>query len=246
LVPERAGTSVTRIAIVKTGDTLPELASRRGDFDDWIARGLGLALARLEVRRVDRGEPLPDPDSPAGVIVTGSSAMVTDREPWSERTRDWLGMVVQARVPVLGICYGHQLLAEALGGRVGDNPLGREIGTVEVRLLAAGRDDPLLAGLGHAFPAHATHVQSVLELPPDARHLARSAGDPHQAFAWGERAWGVQFHPEFDADVMRGYLDGRRDRIVAEGLDVDALRAAVREAPAGPRILRRFAERISS
>ena len=63
-------------------------------------------------------------------------------------------------------------------------------------------------------------------------------------FAWGEHAWGVQFHPEFDADVMRGYLEGRRERILAEGLDADALRAAVADAPAGPRILRRFAARV--
>jgi GMP synthase (glutamine-hydrolysing) len=92
--------------------------------------------------------------------------------------------------------------------------------------------------------AHATHLQSVLELPPAARHLAESDGDPYQAFAWGRCAWGLQFHPEFDQETMRGYLDGRREQLVREGLDPDALRARVREAPAGPRILRRFAERV--
>jgi len=235
---------LSRLAIVKTGETLPELVTRRGDFEVWIASGLGLEPGAVDVIRVDRGEVLPDPRSPAGVVVTGSSAMVTDREPWSERTGDWLARVARADVPLLGICYGHQLLAEALGGRVGDNPRGREIGTVEVRLLDAAADDPLLGGLGPSFPAHATHVQSVLALPPGARHLGESDGDPHQAFAWGENAWGVQFHPEFDADVMRGYLDGRRARILAEGLDADGLRAAVTEAPAGPRILRRFAGRV--
>jgi GMP synthase (glutamine-hydrolysing) len=233
-----------RISIVKTGATLPELAARYGDFEDWIARGLSVEPGELAVHRVDLGEPLPDPQVPAGVIVTGSSAMVTDQEPWSERTAVWLAELARSGRPVLGICYGHQLLAQALGGRVGDNPRGREIGTVEVRTLPAADGDPLLAGLGAAFPAHETHVQSVLALPEGARHLAESDADPHQAFVWGECAWGLQFHPEFDARVMRGYLDGRRAQVAAEGLDVAALRAGVREAPAGPRILARFARRV--
>jgi GMP synthase (glutamine-hydrolysing) len=233
---------VKRIAIIKTGQTLPQIAARAGDFEDWIARGLSVDLAEIDLHRVDCGDALPDPRSLAGVIVTGSSSMVTDREAWSERTGAWLGDAARADVPVLAICYGHQLLAEALGGRVGANPRGREIGTVEVRALASAGDDPLLAGLGEVFPAHATHVQSVLALPEGARHLAASDIDPHQAFVWGRCAWGLQFHPEFDADVMRGYLDGRRDQVAAEGLDVDALRASVRDAPAGPRILRRFAK----
>jgi GMP synthase (glutamine-hydrolysing) len=235
---------VKRIAIVKTGETLAQIAARRGDFEDWIARGLRLEPGQIDVRRVDRGEPLPEAGTCAGAVVTGSSSMVTDREPWSERTRVWLGEQVRDGLPVLGICYGHQLLAEALGGRVGDNPRGREIGSVEIRVLAAGRDDALLCGLGDRFVAHATHLQSVLELPPAARHLAESDGDPYQAFAWGRCAWGLQFHPEFDQETMRGYLDGRREQLVREGLDPDALRARVREAPAGPRILRRFAERV--
>ena len=183
---------MTPIAIVKTGGTLPELSARYGDFEDLIARGLAVSPAELAVHRVDRGAPLPDPRSPAGVVVTGSAALVTDREPWSERTGAWLGEAARAGVPVLGICYGHQLLAEALGGRVGDNPRGREIGTVEVRTRAGAAGDPLLAGLGACFPAHTTHVQS------------------------------------------------------AEGLDADALHAAVRPAPAGPRILARFAQRVAA
>jgi GMP synthase (glutamine-hydrolysing) len=167
--------------------------------------------------------------------------MVTDREPWSERAAAWLREVVDAGTPLLGICYGHQLLAHALGGVVGDNPLGREIGTVPLELRPEAARDPLLQVLTEGDPVHATHVQAVLSLPAGARHLAATAGDPHQAFAVADRAWGVQFHPEFDADVIRGYLAGRRERISAEGLDAEALLGAVRESPAGPRLLRRFA-----
>src|SRR3546814_6485680 len=93
--------------------------------------------------------------------------------------------------------YGHQLLAHALGGEVGDNPNGRKMGTVAVDLLPAAADDPLFTGLPDRFLAQATHQQSVLRAPEGATVLARSDHDDCHAFRWGEAAWGVQFHPEF-------------------------------------------------
>jgi GMP synthase (glutamine-hydrolysing) len=231
-----------RILIVKTGTTLPGIRARRGDFEDWIAAGLGIARDALRVVDVEHGEALPAPSAPAAAIVTGSSAMVSERLPWSEKTAGWLADAVDAGTPLLGICYGHQLLAHALGGRVGPNPRGREIGTVLVRALEPARRDPLLALLGAQAPVQVSHVESVLELPAGAVRLAAGERDPVQAFAIGDAAWGVQFHPEFDADVARGYIAGRRETIAGEGLDPDALLAAVRDAPVGPALLRRFAE----
>jgi len=229
------------LLIVKSGRTLPELARRRGDYEDWIAAGMGLDPARLRIAHVYENAPLPEPDAFAGVVVTGSSAMVSHREPWSERTADWLAGAVRAGTPVLGICYGHQLLAHGLGGRVGQNPRGREIGTVEVRLSRAARGDPLFEQLPERLRVQATHVEAVLELPAGARLLGSSDADPHQAFAVGERAWGVQFHPEFDADVVRAYLTARRELLLAEGLDPEALWRAASDSPHGTAILRRFA-----
>jgi len=142
---------------------------------------------------------------------------------------------------VLGICYGHQLLAHALGGRVGVNPRGREIGTVLVEALPAARSDALMGELPARFAMQATHVESVLELPAGSTLLAASSGDPHQAFCAIPRVWGVQFHPEFDADVIHGYLGARREVLRAEGRDPEALLAGVRESDHGPRLLRRFA-----
>ncbi len=226
--------------IVKTGDTVPSLRERRGDFEHWIAAGLELPLGALVVADVSRGAVLPDPRAPQGVVVTGSSSMVTDREPWSEATAAWLRQAVAGRTPVLGICYGHQLLAQALGGRVAPNPQGRQIGTVRLALRAEAEGDPLLGPLADATAFQATHQQSVVALPPDVRWLGSSPGDPHHAFAAGPCAWGVQFHPEFDADIMRGYLEARREPVAAEGTDVDRRIAEVKETPEGARLLRRF------
>jgi GMP synthase (glutamine-hydrolysing) len=233
---------VIRPLVVRAGTTLAPLRARRGDFEDWIAAGMGLARDAVDVVSPFEGEGLPDPEVPPAVVVTGSAAMVTDREAWSERTAAWLADVVRRGTPVLGICYGHQLLAHALGGRVGPNPRGRQIGTVPLRLLPDAESDALLGALERENVVHVTHVESVLELPPGARRLAETDCDPNQAFAVDERAWGVQFHPEFDADVMRGYLDERAELLRSEGLDLEALTRNVSEAPAGPRLLRRFAQ----
>jgi GMP synthase (glutamine-hydrolysing) len=233
-----------RLLIVKTGTTLPELRAQRGDYEAWIAAGMGLEEDEVDVVAVAAGGMLPAPESPAGVVITGSSAMVSQREPWSERTAGWLLRAVELRTPVLGICFGHQLLAHALGGEVGRNPRGREIGTVEVRGLPPAQRDPLLGVWGSAEPAHVTHIESVLALPAGAVRLAESDLDPVQAFSVGERAWGVQFHPEFDADTVRAYLEARREKVRNEGRDPDALLDQVRDTPGGPRLLRRFAELV--
>lgn len=237
---------MARFLIVKTGTTVSNVVAQRGDFEAWIARGLGVPLEDVDIARVHQEEALPAVrelnGGVAGVVVTGSPAMVTDRHPWSERTAEWLRDAVTANVPVLGICYGHQLLAHAFGGRVDDNPSGRNIGTIDVALNDAGARDRLLGALGPVLHVPVSHKQSVLELPREATLLATAARDPNHAFAIGERAWGVQFHPEFDADIVRGYVAARRDAINAEGLDAAAIEAAARDTDHGPRVLRRFAE----
>ena len=225
--------------IVKTGTAGTAVDTTDGDFEDWIAHGLGRPV---QVCRVDQGEELPDPHDTGGVVVTGSAAMVSDREPWAERTAAWLRGAVEAEVPVLGICFGHQLLAHALGGRVGPNPRGREIGSVEVALTAAASTDPLLGGLPARIELHTTHLESVVELPAGAELLASSRLDPHQAFRVpGRPVWGLQFHPEFSAAVIRAYLEAKRDALVAEGIDPERLLSRVRETRWGSDILARFA-----
>ena len=88
----------------------------------------------------------------------------------------WLAGAVEAGTPVLGICYGHQLLAHGLGGRVGANPRGREIGSVDERLHAAAREDALFGAFPERLVVQATHVESALELPGGARLLGSSPG----------------------------------------------------------------------
>jgi GMP synthase (glutamine-hydrolysing) len=230
----------TRLAILKAGSTLPALAGRRGDFDAWIRTGLGLAAEQVLVVDLPRGGALPDYGGLAGVVITGSHAMVTDHPDWSERAADWLPGLVVRRIPLLGICYGHQLLAYAMGGEVGANPRGREFGLVELALLPPARHDPLLCVLAPPARLYASHTQAVLSLPPNAMLLASSPRDAHQAFVLGACAWGVQFHPEFDGDIAAAYIQAEEQTLRAEGQTPEALLQACDDTLDGTRVLRRF------
>lgn len=230
-----------KLLIVQTGTAIPAVRRQFGDFAQWFRRGLGLAPAQTRCVRVDRGAPLPTPRSVSGVVVTGSGAMVSDRLGWSETTARWLRRAVDADVPVLGVCYGHQLLAHALGGRVGYNPHGREMGSVRIERLPESARDALFDPTPAAFDAQATHLQTVLEPPRDAVVLARSSLDACQAVRFGPRAWGLQFHPEFGAREMRAYIRARDGALADEDFDVAAMLREVRTTPHARSVLRRFA-----
>src|SRR5687768_14964806 len=132
--------------ILETGTPIASLR-RHGGFGHWIRVAAGLHGRQVRHLHVAAGEPLPDAADHAGVLVTGSGAMVTERLDWSERAAAWLRDAAGAGQSLFGICYGHQLIAHALGGTVDWNPRGREMGTVPLSLAPAAQADPLFAGL---------------------------------------------------------------------------------------------------
>lgn len=228
------------ILIIRTGRAPDAIRARHGDFPHWFRLCAALSPARLRVVDVAAGEALPSPRETAGALITGSAAMVTERLAWSERTAGWIRDAMDAQLPLFGVCYGHQLMAHALGGRVDYLPGGREIGTQPIELTPVAAGDPLTARLPASFRAHTTHEQSVLEPPRGATVLARSARDPHHLLRYGPHAVSVQFHPEFNADVMRAYIHRKRDAIRREGGDPQQVYREVAATPIARRIMRGF------
>ena len=228
------------IALIKTGSTIPQIKILHGDFEDWFSEGMGTSdLFQVDVFKQ---EPLPAAENLSGVVITGSPAMVSAKEGWSERTAEWLGQVVQKGTPVLGVCYGHQLLAHALGGLVGPNPRGRQIGTVATRLINVAEADRLLGHLPVVFDVQTSHSEVVLKLPNGAERLAISPLDDNFAIQFAENAWGVQFHPEFSGQVMSGYIQCRAEALLEEGLDPELLLDKTNETAKAKSVLRRFVE----
>lgn len=227
------------LLIVQMGSPPAELAAQAGEQADWFADALpGEAL---HVVRVHDDDPLPPAHTFRGAILSGSWQMVTDRLPWSERSAQWLRELLPTGKPVLGVCYGHQLMAHALGGVVDDHPDGPELGTQTIECLPGTENDPLLHGLPLHFHAHLTHTQSVLQAPPGVQTLARSAHDARQILRYGPRAWSVQFHPEFTPGLLRRCIARRAPALQAAGRDVQGLYDGLRETPESASLLRRFA-----
>ena len=227
--------------MVQTGDPVPTVAARRGPFARMIQETIGeLWQGDYRVADVRADEP-PATDGFAAIVITGSSANVPTREPWIVRAEEWLRGVVATGVPTFGICFGHQILAQALGGEVVKNPRGREIGTKTITRRA---HDPIFEGLPDELEANVTHIDTVGRLPAGATSLAFSPLEDHHAIRFSETCYGVQFHPEIDADIMRGYIETRREILLSEGLDADRIHADVTDARPGAETLRNFVRRF--
>lgn len=191
--------------------------------------------------------PVPALEEIGAVLVLGGGMHVDheDRHPWLAREKALLRELTAAGTPVLGVCLGAQLLAEALGGSVG--PAGRpEIGWTAVELTTAAADDPVLGPLPQRFAGFQWHSYE-FALPPGAVALARSPVCL-QAFR-RDRVWGIQFHAEVTEAIVAGWLrdyGGDQDAVRA-GVDPPAVlaetgRAIVRWNELGAGIFRRFLE----
>lgn len=227
--------------IIKAGSTFPATAAQHGDFEDMTLRGLEVDPALVALVEACRGEHLPAPRDCHGAVITGAHGMVTENLPWSLAIEHWVREMVSAQVPLLGICYGHQLLGRAMGGRVDYHPQGREVGTVDITLRPEALHDTLFRALPGQFPVHVTHSQSVLTLPSGAVLLAGNAYEPHHAMRVGRCAWGVQFHPEYTAAVTRDYVNAQAEDLIRSGQEVMPLLAGLRETPASAGLLSAFA-----
>jgi GMP synthase (glutamine-hydrolysing) len=184
-----------------------------------------------------------DPRDYAGIVVTGSSASLVAPAPWMDDAADLMVRAHDAGTPVLGVCFGHQLLGYAFGGRVIRNPLGWEMGSFDVEVAAGARGDALFADLPATLRVNLVH-QDVVESPPAAavRVLASNPRTPIQALAVGDHVRGVQFHPEFTGIIVRGYITARR--ALLEDQDPDALLAGVADSPHGEAVLANFRDRF--
>lgn len=236
------------ILILETGEALPAVKERRGGFPELFRAGLSTAplgaeveLRVLDVRERSEGEAVAALDGVHGVLMTGSAAMVDEDTSWMRWGAKMINHIIDEELPFLGVCFGHQLLGVARGADVGPNPRGREVGTVEVEAIHT-RGDALLDGLEGRFQAQVSHRDAIRDPGPRLEVLGRARHDVAHIVRAGPWAWGVQFHPEFDEDVVLEYIRARRDLIDKDhGPGAAAAReASVVPTPEAATVLHRF------
>ncbi|MGL1934522.1 MAG: glutamine amidotransferase [Fibrobacterales bacterium] len=217
--------------IIKAGSTFLKTQRTLGDFDCWIQRALG-SCAEVTVVDIEAGDKLPAPEFCDRVIISGSQNRVTDNLPWHLELEQWITQAVELEVSILGIGLGHQLIARALGGSVGEHTQGIEVGTVEIAVdQTNAAQDPLFGGFSGSFTGHTSHRQSITRLPPHAVSLASSHFENNQAVRYAASVWGVQFHPEFTTEIIEEYIVQQRKDLINEWFDVGKLLSEVKESP---------------
>lgn len=232
------------IAIIQTGVPISSAYEKYGDFDALFINHMQIDVGLTKTYRVYQNLEFPKTESLVGIIITGSPSMVTDKHEWSEKTIDWLKQNIDLKIPILGVCYGHQLLARVLDGLVDWNPNGRQIGSVDVKLSEAAHSDPLFSSLVESeqisIDYHATHLQSVVSLPKNVTLLGSTNLDPNHCFRYKNHVWGLQFHPEFNAEVIQDYVEARSQDIKQEGLDPSEILSEINDNDNGVQLLKRF------
>ncbi len=205
------------LAIIHQSDAGPGVFA-----EELHAQGVELDRWRIP----DQGDPVPELSAYDAVMSFGGAMHIdqADRHAWLEREREILRELIARGTPLLGSCLGAQLLCVAAGGEV-RRMREPEIGWVEVEVTPEGADDPLVGALAPSFSAFEWHTYACV--PPEEGVVMARSEQCAQTFRIGERAWGIQFHPEVSVADAYGWIDDWRsdEDAVRIGLDVERLRA---------------------
>jgi GMP synthase (glutamine-hydrolysing) len=196
------------------------------DFTGHAGVAIRAAGLELDERRLRAGEPLPALDEIDGVLSLGGDQSVTriDEDPLLTAEAAFLREAAEAGLPVFGVCLGAQLVAHALGGSVSRLPR-RMVEWTPITILDAAAGDPVMG----ALPAGAVALhwnEDGFEPPEGSVELLARVGAGAEAFRYGDRVWGVQFHPEVDPESLNGWYEDAEGELVEAGVTEERARAA--------------------
>ena len=224
------------VLIIDCGPSLSDVSKHYGVTPEWIMESLKNKGCNFTWVKSYVGDKIQSNNADAW-IITGSPCSVYNCEAWMVNLEKEMKNIQSSQIPVLGICFGHQLIAKCFGGTVELNPQGWELGAYPVQFTAAGKKSQLFSGMEENAIVYESHQDSVTVLPENAIELARN-NKGNQAFMIHDNYYGVQFHPEFSWEVIKMYVFIRS----AMGVKVDD--PSVPESTQGELVLFNFIDLI--
>ena len=225
-----------KISIIVNGPGIEEVKSLYGQASDWVQNVLSKYDIDLKVVKAYEMEEM-SVDLDDAWIITGSAHSVYDDFEWIDYLRIKLRQMKEANKPVLGICFGHQLIADTFGGKVELNSKGWELGSCQVELTDEAMNNKLFSGLPNPLDVYQSHQDVVLAIPENSILMAKNSMGI-QSFVYDDQFYGVQFHPEFTKTVMETYLDIRYKKGIINN------KPEVGESKDSYKILNNFIEKI--
>jgi GMP synthase-like glutamine amidotransferase len=202
-----------KVGILKTGHPPISAIDAFGTYPEMFMRLLGPEAYDWRTYDVDGGEMPASPEDCAAYIVTGSAAGVYETDPWIGALLDFL-RAARGRTKLVGVCFGHQAMAQAFGGKVIKSPKGWGIGAHDYEVVGQA---PWMDQPASAIRLPASHQDQVVELPPGAEVIVSSAFTPMAGLAWRDHsAISIQPHPEFDPAYATALIEARRGKVYAD------------------------------
>ena len=218
-----------RIGILQTGQSPDVLRDSAGDYPDMFVRllaGRGLEFTIFHVEAMKFPASVHDCE---GWLITGSRHGAYEDHPFIPKLEAFIREAVAARVPLVGVCFGHQIIAQAMGGKVEKFAGGWAVGPQSYDFG------------GEHIVLNAWHQDQVTELPPGARPVASNDFCAYPALVYGDAAFSVQAHPEFSDDFVDGLMATRGRGVVPDAL-MEAARARLGQPNGAARIAARIAD----
>jgi len=206
-----------KLLIISAGPGMDEIRNIYGHAIDWISSFLIHKSLDISINHIYKNESFDYSDYDAW-IITGSASSVTDNNQWILTLKDKIKYGYNNSIPMLGICFGHQIISSALGGKVEKNKRGWELGSFKINFNKKGKDSLLFKNVDFNDYFYFSHEDIVSKLPKDSIELA-SNNMGLQSYSINNKIYGVQFHPEFSVEIARKYLEVRYNKGIVPSLD---------------------------